>query len=259
MRFWRLHHPGYPGETADRLRNGEISHPFALPGVRCDTCGQTWAGSRSLPYTLPERLRDRAELKHPWPIDAAAHRALRVEVLAALRAAGAAIDDLRPGDRFQPARLDVAVPVAPAEADFLWGRGAVLVSDRIKSVLARVGGRGLIYAPVTMRVGRRAHASRRSRTTLGTQDEPDPVSYFELIITAESGPPPGVDLIARCASCGRRTFDHERRQIVMVPEMWRGDEVFLLATTMWIVVTDPVRQAIEELGAGNVTFREMAG
>jgi hypothetical protein len=254
MPFWRLHHPDYPSEAAARLVNGELTYPFALPGVRCESCGQTWAGSRPLPFALPEPLRDRAELKHPWPIDAAAHRALRAEVLAELRAAGAAIDGLRPGDRFQPATLDVA---APPDADFLWGPGSVLVADRVKGLLARAP--GLIFAPVTLRVGRRAHASRRSKGARGSQVMPDPVSYHELIVMAESGNPPGVDRVIRCASCGRTSFDHERRRLVMSPEMWRGDDVFRLATTLWIVVTDAVRRLLEGLGATNVVFRSIDG
>jgi hypothetical protein len=108
---------------------------------------------------------------------------------------------------------------------------------------------------VTLRVGRRAHASRRSKGP--GEGEPDPVSYHELIVMAESGNPPGVDAVTRCASCGRISFDHERRRLIMKEEMWRGDDVFRLATTLWILVTDAVRRLLEGLGVTNVTFRDV--
>jgi len=249
--FWRVEHPDYPSETADRLVNGELSHSFGMPGVHCARCGQTWAGNRVLPFALPPSLCDRLELRNRWPIDADAHRALRAKVLRELRESGAALETVEPGDSFPPALLDVA---APPDADFLWGaHGSVVVSDRVKGALNSAGIRGATFAPVICRVGRRAPAARRMTRSA---EAPDPVSYHELIVTAESAYPPGVDPTF-CESCGRRSFDHDRRQLVMVPQMWRGDDVFRLATTLWIVVTDAVRQRIEELHPSNVVFRKL--
>ena len=42
--------------------------------------------------------------------------------------------------------------------------------------------------------------------------------------------------------------------MVMLPEMWKGEQVFLLATTLWIVVTEPVKHIIEGTSATNVEF-----
>jgi hypothetical protein len=36
--------------------------------------------------------------------------------------------------------------------------------------------------------------------------------------------------------------------------MWRGDQIFLLATTLWVVVTDELRVAISNTAATNVRF-----
>lgn len=256
MRFWRLHHPDYPSPTAERLLNGDLSHPYRLPGIKCGECGHTWGGSRILRYALPEALRHRVELRQPWPIDDVAHSRLRHDVLRELRAAGATIDVLRPGDAFQPATLDV---VSPPEADFLWGAESVVVSDRIKDLLTTVPLKGATFAPLTVLVGRRTPAARRASSVVG-EDATVPLrDYHELIVLAESGLPPGIDPVRYCASCGRRSFDHERRQMVVLPEMWGGEQVFLLATTLWIVVTDPVKQVIEGLGPSNVVFRSLDG
>lgn len=253
MRFWRLHHPPYQSAAAERLLNGDLTHPYRLPGIKCGECGQTWGGSRILPYALPESLRGRVELRQPWPIDDAAHLRLREAVLQALREAGAAIDLLRPGDAFQPAVLDVA---APPDADFLWGTESVVVSDRVHDVLTTVPLKGAKLAPVSIHVGRRTPVARRASSVAGAGVPPLP-AYHELIVMAESALPPGVEPVRYCPSCGRRSFDHEGRQLVMRPEMWRGEQIFLLATTLWIIVTDPVKRLIEGLSPTNVEFRDL--
>ena len=253
MKFWRLHHPSYPSATVARLLNGELSFRYRLPGIKCAECGTTWGGSRVLPYALPESLRRRVELQEPWPLDDIAHRRLREEVLRELRAAGASIEALRPGDAFQPVVLDVA---ASPESDFLWGPESVVVAERIHDLLTTVPLRGATFAPVTMRTGRRVSADRRASSVMN-EGGPGGPSLYQLIVRAESGLPPGTEPVRYCASCGRRSFDHEQRQFVMLPEMWRGDQVFLLATTMWIMVTDPVKQIVERLDPTNVRFVDL--
>ena len=172
-------------------------------------------------------------------------------MLAELRAAGHSIDVLRPGDAFQPAILDVA---APPDADFLWSAESVVVSERVHVALTTVPLRGATVAPVAIRTGRRAHADRRASSVMAEAAGPHAPAYYELIVRAESGPPPGIEPVRYCASCGRRSFDHEKRRMVMLPEMWKGEQVFLLATTLWVVITDPVKQIIESVGATNVEF-----
>jgi len=246
-----LHHPPSPSAAAARLRNGELTHQFRLPGIKCSECGTTWGGSRILPYTLSDALQRKVELRQPWPIDDVAHRRLRDEVLGELRASGHSIDVLRPGDAFQPAMLDVA---APPDADFLWSAESVVVSKRIHAALTTVPLRGATFAPVTIRTGRRAHADRRAGSVMAEAAGPHAPAYYELIVRAESGLPPGIEPVRYCGSCGRRSFDHETRRMVMLPEMWKGEQVFLLATTLWIVITDPVKQIIEGAGTTNVEF-----
>jgi hypothetical protein len=45
----------------------------------------------------------------------------------------------------------------------------------------------------------------------------------------------------------------------MLPEMWRGEDVFLLATTTHIVVTDRIRELLLNLRATNVGLTPLAG
>jgi Protein of unknown function (Gmx_para_CXXCG) len=269
MKFWRLDSPDYSSDYAHTFINGELEHPFALPGVRCEACGATWGGGRILPYALPEELQSRKELRDSWPIEGAAHQRLRAEVLAALRRQGADIEALEPGDRFQPGFLDV--PSRP-EADFLWSNiGSVVVSERIRAALTAEGVRGAAFVRATLRkIGKRRAKLPAPTPTSGEPEDliteiratvraTELPPFYELVVTAESHRPPGTEESKRCKLCGRESYDNNARRLVMLPEMWQGDDIFFLATTRWIVVTDRVQNLLRDLRATNVHYRPLAG
>jgi hypothetical protein len=266
MRFWRLEKPHYDDYGAIFV-NGVLEHPFGLPGVRCHLCGATWSGTRVLPVDLPPSFRSRTEFCEGSPIDAVSHERLRSELLSALRQAGSPVDGLRPGDDFQPCYLDI--PSFP-EFDFLWSSlASVVVSERIRTAFASAGIDGVAFAPVEFRKVGRASASMPAPIPMSGEPEdllldlPDArtadrhTSYYEMVVTAESALPRGVSADNTCA-CGRLQYDNESRELIMRDDMWQGADVFLLATTLWIVVTDRVRSLITELEATNVEFRLLA-
>jgi hypothetical protein len=78
--------------------------------------------------------------------------------------------------------------------------------------------------------------------------------YHEMIVHAESGLPRGVPHLTICEGCGRSSYDEDARETAMYPDMWRGAPVFLLATTLWVIVTDEVRQVLQRMKATNVRF-----
>jgi hypothetical protein len=230
--------------------------------VRCHLCGATWGGGRVLPVELPEELRSWKALSNGWPIEGVAHQRLRAEVLSELQRRGSPVASLLPGDRFQPSYLDI--PSEP-EADFLWSSiGSVVVSDRARAALASAGVRGVTFSPVSRRKVGRSRATVPAPTPIsgepeellldlpeaGSEDGRRPL--YEMVVTAESGLPPGVSADALCSACGRLPYDRDSRQLVMQPSMWQGDDIFLLATTLWIVVSDRVRNLLVNLGATNV-------
>jgi hypothetical protein len=43
----------------------------------------------------------------------------------------------------------------------------------------------------------------------------------------------------------------------MTPEMWQGDSIFFLATTLYVIVTDPLKKLLENLRSSNVVFEKM--
>jgi hypothetical protein len=78
--------------------------------------------------------------------------------------------------------------------------------------------------------------------------------FYELVVTAESHRPPGTEESKRCKLCGRDSYNNDARRLVMLPDMWRGDDIFFLATTRWIVVTDRVQNILRNLRATNVHY-----
>lgn len=262
MLFWRLEAPDYRSDYKHTYINGHLEHPFGMPGVDCHVCNATWGGGRTLSHECPPALRTRGHLTDRWPIPLEQHRALQSEVLTHFRAAGVELADLRPGDDFQPCHLDV--PSRP-RADFLWSSvGTVVVADRIKSVLENEGMSGVSFCPVHLRkIGKRQPTLPAPMPSTGEpedlilelplQREPSSVGpYFEMVVLTESRYPPGGGPLSICSGCGRPTSNAQRRRLVMRTSMWRGADIFHLATTRHIVVTEPVKRMLQSLRATNV-------
>jgi hypothetical protein len=81
--------------------------------------------------------------------------------------------------------------------------------------------------------------------------------YFEILIQRESAYAPGGAPISTCTACRRPTYDKKTRELRMTHEMWKGDNVFFLATTGYVLVTDTVRDRLRALRPTNVMFEEM--
>lgn len=261
--FWLLSKPDY-NDYDHSLINGALEHPFGMPGVKCSVCGVTWGGSRILPVTCPETLRTRKELRNPWPISLEAHKSLGELVLGELAGSGVTLKELIPGDSFQPGYLDV--PSLP-RADFLWSSlGSLVVSQRVKSLFEESGLSDVAFSEVIMRkVGKREARFPAPRPASGEPEDlinelpllGDTVGvghYYEMMILKESGFPPGGTPTGICVGCGRPDVDDATRKIVMTPEMWLGDAIFFLATTLYVIVTDPVKNLLETIRPSNVVF-----
>lgn len=262
--FWLLSKPDYNSDYDDSLINGSLEHPFGMPGVNCSVCGATWGGSRILPVTCPEALRKRKELRNRSPISLEATKTLQGLVLRELAESGVELKALFPGDRFQPGYLDV--PSRP-RADFLWSSlGSVVVSQRVKSLLEESGLNDVAFTEVIMRkVGKREAKLPAPRPVGGEPEDlinelpllnaiADVGRYYEMIILKESRYPPGGTPKNTCVGCGRPDVNDSIRRIVMMPEMWQGDAIFFLATTLYVIVTNPVKRLLEKIRSNNVVF-----
>lgn len=263
MKFWRVTSPPRNGDYDFTFINGTLSHPHRMPGVKCDVCGETWGGSRILTCHAPECIR-RRKASDLWPIPLEQFDALRED---AERQLGEKAPRLRPGDKFQPAVLEV--PSIP-RADFLWGSlGSLVVSSRVREVLLRVCGDSIGAVEVTLgKIGKR---EARLPAPIPSTGEPEDLikdampladrsavgPYFEVVPLGESGAPPGGIPRSICRGCLRPSIDSERRQLVMSEDMWLGAPIFYMATTLMVIVTDDLKSEIARLRPTNIVFESV--
>ena len=264
MRFWRIESPEYDSDYKHTYVNGSLEHPYGLPGVECDVCGDTWGGSRILPFECPESFRHHEKINNRWPISRAEHEALQKELMAILPIQGNPFFGLRPGDDFQPCFLDV--PSRP-RADFLWSSiGSLLVSERIKNALVEFCPSDIAVCPVTSRkIGKREAKLPPPIPSTGEpedmidevpilRDTSEIAPYFEVLILKESEYPPGGTPTRVCPGCRRPDVDSSTRVLRMTPEMWKGHNIFFLATTLYVVITDKLRERLVRHRPTNVFF-----
>jgi len=267
MKFWRISQPECNSDYKHSYVNGSLEHPYGLPGVECELCGATWGGSRNLPFQCPESLRHHKNFIERWPVTRREHELLQHTLAAALRENEHSFGEFRPGDSLQPCFLDV--PSLP-RADFLWSSiRSLVVSERIRATLVGSWPDDVIACPVTLRkIGRReANLSPPIPSTGEPEDIIDEVPlchdvspvgpYFEILVQKESDYPPGGTPVTTCLGCGRPTIDASTRQIRMTPEMWKGDDIFFLATTLHVIVSDDVYKRLATLHPTNVRFVDM--
>jgi hypothetical protein len=187
--------------------------------------------------------------------------------MAALAVKGNPFMDLCPGDFLQPCFLDV--PSHP-RADFLWSSlGSLVVSQRIKDAFVESCSPEIVTRPVTMRkIGsREARLPPPMPSTGEPEDMIDEVpiledkskigSYFEILILNESNPPFGVAPALFCSGCNRPLASTKDREFRMAPEIWKGHSIFFFATTLWIVITDQMKDLLVRLHPTNVQFQSI--
>lgn len=262
MVFWRLSPPRYSDDYDAIYINGIGEHSHQLPWIQCAACEQSWGSSRVLPHPLPPSIVKRVELETA-PLDPAPHRELCAAVEKAFGDEGVHVR-VQPGDAFSPLR--VRLPTFPT-ADFLWPSvGGPIVSARVHDALKEHKIRGaalcevmwqrLGSTPPTLPAPLPPDGETESLIDVGTryaEGMPAP-EYFELVPTAASKLPPGVVLREVCEACGREDLDLHNRYFGIGQEHWNGEDVFMLATTLHVVVTDDVKRLLEKERSTNVDF-----
>ncbi|WP_374088667.1 hypothetical protein [Methylomicrobium lacus] len=244
--------PEYSSDSQNLAINGNLEYVYRFPGVSCNACNATYGGSRILALEAPPQIQNDPRFRSRWPISEQEHAAMQQEVAGYLDADCAAFQTFKPGDNFQPAYYDnQTVP----DADFLWPNiRSFVVSERMKRIVfdGLVGDVEIV--PVKPRkIGKRNDSGLPSGLDSGhpeTLIEP----YYQILVRAESDYPKGGAPISICAVCKHEAFDDEKRELVMHEEMWRGQPIFLLRTTLYVIVTEALAEKIQKAGATNVAF-----
>ena len=263
--LWFLLSPSDADDYQQAYVNGEVDYAYRLPAIACRQCSRPVATDNVLPFACPEELRTEkllTEGRVPPPI----YDALRHRIAARLTAEQAAT--LAPGAGFMPGLLDI--PSTP-NADFLWAElGGPLVSERVRAALTPLCAEDAYFTDtVYRRVGRR---SAKAPAPIPDGGEPEEIlqavpprkslsglpTYSRLNVRQQSGWPADARDAPLCQECGRPQHPVRSSRPGMTVSMWQGHRIFYLATTLHIVVTGVVREALEALGATNVGFQRAA-
>ena len=261
MKFWKIIEPDYESDYQDEYTNGELRHPYSLPGVSCSACGETWGGSRLLPFACPDALRTEKHINEAWPIAVEEFKCLSDKVVNTLKNEGLSINELLPGDTFmQPCNLDI--PGSPKE-DFLWcSIGSIVVSSRIKDCLVINSGGCISDLKIT---NIRTHPSDESQFSLPDSGEPEDITkgviarevkdmdgYYEICVREEY-------LYAGCYEktvcdfCQRKVMECSKANVEN-EILWQGAPIFKIKGTHHFVITDSLKNKLMLLRPSNINI-----
>jgi hypothetical protein len=248
LRFFRMQSPEYSSASQDLNINGNLEYIYRLPGLSCAACGATYGGSRILSVSAPPQIQNDKRFMSRWPISDEEHAALQKELAGYLEKEFVPFVTFRPGDSFQPAYLDI--PSKPT-ADFLWPNiRCFVVSERMKKMVFDELSGDVEIVPVQLRkIGKinvllppAIPASNGPKDVIDETELNNPDNsngaYYQILVRSESDYPTGVGTpVSTCPLCKRKSIDEEKRELVMKDELWRGQQIFFLKTTLHVVVT----------------------
>ena len=227
-------------------------------------CGATWGGNYILPFACPAVLQSKKELHTGWPIPETEHAALRQSTLDALHAEGCDIDRVPMGATFQPLHIKFgSIP----QSNFLWPTlGSVVVSARVKRLFEAQGVTGAAFCPAVIdKIGKRKSTGPAPVPSTGEPEDiieeaeagdnlAQTAPLYEMVVTARSGRPPGAEPFTVCPGCTRENYDRDKRRLILTQAMLAGTDVFILETTLHIIVSDKVRNLITRNRLTNSEF-----
>ncbi|PKK99838.1 MAG: hypothetical protein CVV56_09235 [Tenericutes bacterium HGW-Tenericutes-1] len=203
----------------------------------------------STTIVLPIRLSERDKSKSRWPIEAEEHIFQQKELKACYAAKGILIDQLRPGDDFQPINFRIK---SKPRTDFLWPTLMnPLVSEKVKNIFEENKVKGVSFFKIIVD----KIEDKVAKYSFVVSDEVQ--VYYNMVINSSSKRPPGADIISICDLCGYELYNKEQRQIQMNLDMWLGEDIFYLNTTLHIIITEKVKNIIEQCGFNNIFAEEI--
>jgi hypothetical protein len=230
MKLWRIEKPDFDTERDEVANNGSLTFPFGLPGVKC--CG-TWAGCDLSENECPSELRAIKELNDGWPVTPERLEQLLSTLRQFPRFKNLGITELKPGMRFLPPQFS---PPDFPDNDFLWpALEAPVISLRIAALLCRYCPNDFVALPI--------------------EGHPD---WILLFIKNRTLPPLERRSNNVCQRCGRPNRISAPTELIVYDDMVPNGDLFVLDTTLHILVSDRLKQQLEEIGDRNVKFEPIS-
>jgi hypothetical protein len=260
MKFWMLKEPDYKSDYESTFYNGELEHPYALPGIVCENCGETWGSNRVLPYACPEELKDNQHIKNSWPINIGSFNSLMAITKNIFASYGVVGIDFLPGDVFvSPSFLYLP---AKHKSDFLWcSVGSLVVAKRIKNLFVENCENEIKSFSVAIK--KMGTTEKYSDDLIPDSGEPEDImkglseklrlnnfnQYFELLACAEDS---FLDCnkIVTCSVCKRIELSYTAPKYKK--EITKA--VFRMTGTGNFVIDDTIKKKLEALEATNVAY-----
>lgn len=260
MKFWEIKTPTYEDDYMAVRINGEIEHPYGLPGIKCSSCGEIWGGMRTVPYLCPPELLERKDFNERYPVDIEKFHELTKELS---RYIGIQADYFYPGDILMPGFLNIP---NLTQMDFLHcSIGTLIVSERIKDILVNVCQKDEINS-FELQIGRIGKKDYSQEVVFPESGEPEDLineltiecetcllKYYEINISKNSKYCLVEKIISVCRKCGRTTYDPSS-EMIMKESLWNGDNIFYLSPTLHIIITDDLKEKLEAIKPSNVVF-----
>jgi hypothetical protein len=230
MKLWKISRPEY--SHARRIHvanNGILEIPFGLPGVSCCV---TWSSYGTIEKFLPQELECIKDFKDVSPVSI--DRFLVLRQILKQHPDFNDIDEslLKPGFKF---RNTIFKSPDIEENDLLWPRaGNPLVSFRIARLLLE-----LCPGDVTL------HPLKSD------------VNWTFLGIRSKSFPPIERISTEYCGLCGRGNKISASSKFELHVNMLPKSEIFILDTTLHIIVTNRLMMALKSVKAKNIEFEEL--
>lgn len=246
MYYFRLCPPLYESDAQRSRQNPiEVVDEFSVPGIKCGSCGQVWAGSRKLYLPLTEAIRRSELAKRLKPgvlRDSDWHQAI-----GELRVAMGLPEDYQfwPGDVLGRPTLKLSRIDALHDIIFPW-TGEIVVSERVLNLLREANLKGFIAVEPSIKLPKK----------LGVEGGATPRLFVLRVVGHGWREGSNLEDIVVCKRCGRWKQPPKSSSRIDVSR-WDGSDFFNLDLNPYeVYVTSQAQQILAGFGNSNIRFED---
>lgn len=249
MHYFRLCPPSYESDMQRSRQNPiEVVDEFSIPGIKCDSCRQIWAGSRKLYLPLTEAARGSELAKRLRPgvlRDSDWH-----QLIEKLRVVMGLPEDYQfwPGDVLGRPTLKLSRIDALHDIIFPW-TGEIVVSERVLNLLREANLKGFIAVEPSIKLPKK----------LGVEGGAIPRLFVLRVAGHSWREGSNLEDIVVCKRCGRWKQPPKSSSRIDVSR-WDGSDFFNLDLNPYeVYVTSQAQQILASFGASNICFEGFHG